>query len=219
MSQSGGDKATLTSLDDGKFFEVQYNPKEFQVTKALTWQESEEQGQSRNSVQFQKGAPMTASFDLYFDTTGESGGGNVQTQWVFPLLGLCNATVTPATGEAKELEKKRPRAFRFEWGGFSMDCVIEQIAVTYLLFASDGTAVRARASVKLKEWTPPDFDGDAGGFSWDTDKVQLVEVSGGQTLSQVADANNADWRQIAEDNGITDPLEDLTGSTLYISRC
>ena len=56
MSLSGGDKATLTSLDDGKFFEVQYNPKEFQVTKALTWQESEEQGQSRNSVQFQKGA-------------------------------------------------------------------------------------------------------------------------------------------------------------------
>jgi len=214
MSQSGGSKASLTSLDDGKVFEVQYNPKEFQVSKSLTWQESEEQGQSRNSVQFQKGAPMTAQFDLYFDTTGD--GSNVQTSWVYPLLGLCNATVTPQTGEAKELTKKRPRAFRFEWGGFEMECVIENISVTYLMFSADGTAVRARAQVKLKEWTPPEFDGESGGFAWDTDKVQLVEVSGGQTLSQVADSNNADWRQIAEDNGISDPLQDLTGSTLYI---
>lgn len=213
MSQSGG-KATLTSLDDGKTFEVQYNPKEFTVTKAVTWQESEEQGQARNSVQFQKGSPMTASFDLYFDTTGD--GGNVQTQWVYPLLGLTNATVTPATGEAKELDKKRPRAFRFEWGGFAMDCVIEQINVTYLMFAQDGTAIRARASVKLKEWTPPEFDGEAGGFAWDTDKIQLVEVSGGQTVSQVADSNNADWRQVCEDNDIDDPMSDLTGTTLFI---
>lgn len=214
MSQSGGSKATLTSLDDGVVFEAQYNPKEFSVSKSVTWQESEEQGDVRNSVQFQKGAPMTASFDLYFDTTGD--GGNVQAQWVSPLLGLTNADIQPAQGEAAELDKRRPRAFRFEWGGFSMDCVVEQISVTYLMFSQDGTPIRARASVKLKEWYPPDFGGTAGGFAWDTDKIQLVEVSGGQTVSQVADANNADWRQICEDNGISDPMEDLTGLTLYI---
>ena len=34
------------------------------------------------------------------------------------------------------------------------------------------------------------------------------------TLSQVASQNNSDWRQLALDNGITDPLADLTGDTL-----
>lgn len=214
MSQSGG-KATLTSLDDGKSFTVQYNPKEFNVSKALTWQESEEQGPAKNRVQFQKAAPMTASFDLIFDTTDHDGG-NVQSEWINPLLKLTNADVQPSQGEAKELSKKRPAAFRFEWGGFSMDCVVEQISVQYLMFASDGTAVRARASVKLKEWIPIEFDGSTSGMRWDADRVELVEVTGGQSLSQVAEARGADWRQVAEDNGIDDPLADLTGMTLYI---
>ena len=44
--------------------------------------------------------------------------------------------------------------------------------------------------------------------------IQLIEVQGGQTLTQVAASNNTDWRQLATDNGITDPLEELVGETL-----
>lgn len=216
MSLSGGNKATLTSLDDGTTFEVQYNPKEFTVSKGLTWSESKEQGDSANSVQFQKGAPMTASFDLYFDGTGTSPPSNVAEQWVSPLLALTKAEIQPSQGEAAELEKKRPRAFQFTWGSFEMQCVIEQVNVTYLMFAQDGTAIRARASIRLKEWKQPDWGGTAGGFAWDTDKLQLVQVRGGQTVTQVASSNNVDWRTLASDNGITDPLEDLTGAVLTV---
>src|SRR5437870_3619041 len=113
MSQGGG-KATFRSLDDGKEFAVQYNPANFSVAKSLTWEESKEQGQDQNSVQFQKGSPMTASLDLFFDTTGD--GGDVADQWVNPLLALTKAEVQPASGEAAELGKQRPRAFQFTWG-------------------------------------------------------------------------------------------------------
>ena len=211
MSQSGG-KATLKG-EDGLTFEVQFNPKEFSVSKGLTWEESKEQGQDKNSVQFQKGAPMTASFDLYFDTTGN--GGNVQSEWVNPLLALTKAEISPSTGEAKELSKKRPRWFNFTWGSFTMQCVIEQISVTYLMFASDGTAVRARAQVKLKEWKPPDFAGSKGSFRWDTDKVSLIEVSGSPSINQVAAQNDMDWRDLAAANpGAGDLMSLEPGITL-----
>jgi hypothetical protein len=211
MSQSGG-KATLKG-EDGLTFEVQFNPKEFSVSKGLTWEESKEQGQDKNSVQFQKGAPMTASFDLYFDTTGN--GGNVQSEWVNPLLALTKAEISPSTGEAKELSKKRPRWFNFTWGSFTMQCVIEQISVTYLMFSSDGTAVRARAQVKLKEWKPPDFAGSQGSFRWDTDKVSLIEVSGSPSINQVAAQNDMDWRDLAAANpGAGDLMSMEPGTTL-----
>lgn len=214
MSQSGG-KATLSG-EDGVSFEVQFNPKEFNVSKGLTWEESKEQGQDKNSVQFQKGAPMTASFDLYFDTTGN--GGNVQTEWVNPLLALTKAEISPASGEAKELSKKRPRWFNFTWGSFTMQCVIEQISVTYLMFASDGTAVRARAQVKLKEWKPPDFAGSQGSFRWDTEKVSLIEVSGSPSINQVAAENDCDWRELADANPDAGDLMSMQPGTTLVRR-
>ncbi len=214
MSQSGG-KATLSSSDDEAIFSFQFNPKEFSIAKGLTWEESKEQGQDKNSVQFQKGAPMTASFDAYFDTTGTDG--NVQDEWVNPLLALTKAEIQPKTGEAKELKKQRPRAFTFTWGTFDFECVIESISVTYLMFASDGTAVRARAQIKLKEWKPPDFAGSQGTSCWDTNPVELVTVSGSPSINQIADENNCDWRDVADANPDAGDLMNLEpGTTLVL---
>jgi hypothetical protein len=215
MTQSGG-KAKFISLDTGMQFEVQYNPKEFTVDKALTWEESKTQGQSGNTLQFQKGAPMTAAFDLIFDTTGQDNS-NVQTVWVNSLLKLTNAEVKATTGEAAELDKKRPHALKFQWGAFTMDCVIESIHVSYLMFSSTGEAVRARCSVKLKEWTQPNgFSAGTGGSSLSVEKAKLVQATGGQTYSQVAAANGADVRALAAANNVTDLMGDTTGRTLVV---
>jgi hypothetical protein len=222
MSQAGGDKAYFESLDDGsKKFTVQYNPKEFQVSKSLTWEESKTQGLAVNPLQFQKGSPMTASFDLIFDTTGESAPKNVQDAWVNGLLALTNSDATPAAGEEVEQGKKRPHALIFTWGAFTMKCVIESINVTYLMFASSGEAIRARCSVKLKEWTPPDeanngvkFQAGTGGSSWGTGSIMLV--GSGQTLSQISQSAGVDMREVAAANGITDAMADLTGRMLKL---
>lgn len=226
MSQSGGsDKATFRSVDEGEkeVFTVQYNPKEFQVQKSVTWEESKTQ-KKLNTVQYQKSSPMTASFDLMFDTTHD--GSNVQATWVNKLLGLTNADIkvdAAKTSEAAELPKERPRVLLFHWGTFEMLCVIDSINVTYLMFASNGQALRARCSVKLREWVPT---GDtAGKFSWtdgssgfSAEKFSLVQVTGGQTVSQVAASNGADTRAVAAANGITDLMADMTGKTLAIPK-
>ena len=221
MSQAGGN-AYFESLDDkSQKFMVQYNPKEFQVNKSLTWEEAKTQGVSANPVQFQKGAPMTASFDLIFDTTNESSAVNVQDAWVNGLLALTNPHSKAKTGEEAELGKQRPHALMFTWGAFKMKCVVESINVTYLMFASSGEAVRARCSVKLKEWVPPKesgqtFSAGSGGSSWG--KGTIVLVGSGQTLSQLAEAAGSDMRTVASANSITDPMGDFTGMALSVPR-
>jgi hypothetical protein len=216
MSLTGGNsKASFYNLDtSAAAFDVQYNPKEFRVEKSLTWEEAKTQGKSTNPIQFQKGAPMTASFDLMFDTTMD--GANVQKVWVEKLLALTNANVEPAQGEPKELKKQRPPALKFTWGTFEMKCVIESVNVTYLMFTSEGTAVRARCSVKLKQWELAEFAGSGSSSRASDAKIKLVDVKGGQTLSQVAAAAGSDTRTVAAANGITDPMSDLTGQVLTI---
>jgi len=56
--------------------------------------------------------------------------------------------------------------------------------------------------------------GGGSSATWGTDKLQLVSVSGGQTISQVADALGVDARDLMAANGITDGLADYTGQTL-----
>lgn len=217
MSQTGGNsKASFTNLDGGPDFTVQYNPKEFKLDKTVSWQESQTQGQSTNFVQYQKGAPMSASMDLYFDGTNSDPPANVQTDWVDPLLYLTKATVQPGQGEAAELGKKRPPSLLFQWGDFSFKCVIESVSTTYLMFSSDGRAIRARCTVKVKEWQETELASGGGGDSISAEKVSLVQISGGQTLSQVASSSGTDMRAIASANNITDPMADLTGMTITI---
>ncbi len=215
MGQAG-DKAFFASLDDEAVkFTVQYNPKEFQVSKALTWSESSTPGVAANPLQFQKGAPMTASFDLVFDTTGDSPVANVQTAWVTGLLALTNANRDAAQSDKSTLPTKRPHALIFTWGSFTMKCVIESINVTYLMFATTGEAVRARCQVKLKEWVPPEeFAANTGGNTWGSGTIVLV--GGGQTLTQIAQAAGVDPRALAASNNIKDMNAEQTGKELLI---
>ena len=222
--KQGGSKATFTSLDKGSpvTFTVQYNPKEFRVEKSVTWSEAQTPGIDKNVIEYQKGAPMTASFDLIFDTTSESGVQNVQKVWVEPLMALTSAAVdVKDVKDAKDakggtLDKKRPRALYFQWGAFSMKCVVESVSVTYLMFASTGEAVRARCSVKLKEWVVIPFESKDIAVGKESVRYTLVGVKGGETTSQVAAANGSTAQAVAGANGFSDLMADLTGRTLII---
>ena len=213
MATSGG-KASFIDLEAGYgTFQVQYNPKEFKVDKAVSWKEHDDQGQTAAPLEFQKGAPMVVSMDLYFDTTNESGA-DVRDKWVNGLLCLTNAKVDPGEG----LEKKRPPKVKFTWGSFSMTCVIESVNVTYLMFSSSGTPIRARCSVKLKEWGAEDSDAGSGGDYIVGDKVQLVTAGSGATASSVAAANNTTAKQVMSDNDIEDGTEIPAGTELVIRK-
>ena len=216
---SSGGKATFVGID-GPSFTVQYNPREFSTNKTLSWSEAKTAGGDPAKLQYQQGAPMTASMELIFDSTSSSG--NVETQYVKPLMALTRPTIPAKSGQAKDLGTLRPPAFMFNWGAFSMPCVIESVDVTYLMFSTSGDPVRAKCSVKLKEWTGDQAAGNSVGAAASSvagaaaSVASLVEVKGGQTLSQVAAANNTTAQAIASLNNISDPMADLTGMKVAI---
>lgn len=217
MSTGGGSvqKAWFYNEDTGACFDLQYNPKEFKFDKPVQWQPHDEQGKE-STLEFQKAQPATMSVDVLFDTTAD--GSDVRTSWVNRLLELTNPEITPANGEAAELGKKRPPIVSFCWGEFYLTGVIESVAVSYMMFSSDGTPLRARCSVKMKEWTPKNaYSGGGGASGYDTAPVKLVQMQAGQTITAVAIANGTSAQAICDANGIDDPIDGaMPGDSLVI---
>lgn len=212
-------KARFEDIDGSRVFTVQYNPKEFNAVKGATWSEGKEQGAASAALEFQKGTPMTVDMTLFFDTTVDSK--DVRKVWVNSLVEFMTPKYA-ATSDKKgpELKKLRPALVLFTWGSFEFKCVVESVTTAFMMFASNGTPIRAKCQVKLKEWRIEDITGSGSGSFWENKKVKLVKAGAGSTVTSVASESGADWREVAETNHIDDPMEDLGGSDLVVSgRC
>ncbi len=236
-------KATFSLLEGGSAgttFTVQYNPKEFKVDKKVAWKEVEEQGKSKSPLEFQKGSPRTLTMELYFDNTHMESPTSVYDDWVEKLLAATNVDTSPS-GESSSSDKQRPTSVLFEWGGFELTGVVESITTTYVYFSAEGTPLRAKCQVKMKEWEPPAFSaGDTGSqtnISYDgrsdvsggyqganTDSrpnkkgssPKIVTTTAGQTPQDVANEHNTTPQKICEDNGIDNPLYEFGGEDIVV---
>jgi len=203
-------KAKFQSDDTGAGFEVQYNPVNFKFDKSVSWNEHDDQGKE-GSLEFQKASPASMSCELTFDTTLD--GSDVREAWVNKLLKFTNPEVTPKGGEAKALGKKRPHKVLFTWGNFKLLGVIESVKAAYVMFGQDGAPIRAKVTLEMKEWKPGEYEDGSGGSSYDTKSVKLVTVGSGDTVTSIAMENNADWRDICDDNGIDDPVDGVSAGS------
>jgi hypothetical protein len=192
-------------------FPVQYNPVNFKFDKPVAWKEHDEQGQE-SKLEFQKAQPANISMELVFDTTNS--GGDVRQSWVNKLLELTN----PVIPDESDSDKLRPPIVEFVWGAFFFVGVVEAVNATYTMFAASGNPLRANVSLKMKEWTPDSTyssGGSADGLS--SEKIQLVTVQAGQSVSQIAAANNTTQNAIQESNPqISDWLNLAAGTVLSI---
>jgi hypothetical protein len=209
-------KAWFQSDDTGKWFDVQYNPVNFQFSKPVNWQEHEDQGKEA-SLEFKKNSPATMACELTFDTTND--GSDVRTGWVNRLLEFTNPEVPATSGEQSSLDKKRPHKVWFTWGGFEMLGVFETVDVTYIMFSSSGTPLRAKVTVKMKEWTPESgYSGGGGGSYYESAPVQLVTVGPGETITAIAAKLGSSAQAIMDANGIDDPFDIPAGTELAVPR-
>tara|TARA_B100000575_G_C23116318_1_gene645362 strand:- start:678 stop:1394 length:717 start_codon:yes stop_codon:yes gene_type:complete len=204
---SGVSKAIFVA-EGGKSFAVQYNPKDFKFDKSVTWQPHKDQG-TESPLEFQKVNPATMAMELIFDTTHDQS--DVRTVWVNRLLSLTNPDVKPIGGEAGTIDKSRPPIVDFIWGDFKMKGVFESLNVSYMMFSSTGTPIRAKVSLKMKEWKPGRFaDGEPGPRAgYGSAPTQLVTVQAGDTASSLAHKHGVPVKKLCEDNGWDNPLEDV----------
>lgn len=203
MPSTGSDKASFTNLDTGEVVSVQFNPATYTLSDDAQWRD--QGNKDKPGLSYERGSPATLQMELWFDTT--RGGDNVNEVWVDKMRALLAQSVD---GDVGGRSTQHPPFLQFSWGGFELVCVMERLQIQYELFKPDGTPVRAKCTVQLKE-----HQGDAPTPS-PLDGTTTTTVGPGQTLSQVADANGADVGDVARANGIDDPMNVPAGTEVVV---
>lgn len=154
-------KLCIGSLDDPELeVRAQYNPKELQIDKQLSWQDHKSRdnksknGQEKSAqsdLEFQEAPKRSMTVELLFDgyEDGESVEPDIQ---VLETMSSVQGPEVPAPDQ----EQRRPHHCVVTWGDSTSGmrpfrCVIESLAVKYTMWDRGGTPVRATCTVKLKE--------------------------------------------------------------------
>ena len=132
-------KLTIGSLDDtGLTVSAQYNPKELQVDKTVSWTNAQGPASEDPEQEFKEPQSRSLNTTLYFDTYETKG--DVYATYVSKLEKL--VTIVRGIG--------RPPLVTFTWGSFTFQGVVESLTQKYTMFLSDGTRCRCEVGFKMK---------------------------------------------------------------------
>lgn len=220
-------RAKLVDTTTGTAHAVMYNPEELKLEQGAVYAEVGIPGLATPPVQYVRGKPRTLSMELFFDTyeTGED-----VRRYTGPIVKLLD----------RQPQTQAPPILLFLLGGFQLRCVLVDAGQRFTMFLRSGTPVRSTLSVRLQEYARVDVEITSGVFfgsptvsaavnaaanavvrtATGTDLTgALHTVVSGDTLSGLAHAYLGDpgrWREIAEANGIDDPLHLPPGAALLI---
>lgn len=189
----------------------QYNPKDLTISGGTNFQEPDTNvSELLPTAYFVKPQPRTMSLKLFFDAYPD---GDVTLEmytlwdWTQP-----RKSVMPPKGQVSA------PWVRFQWGyKHYFRCYIESLSVTYTLFSTSGTPLRATVSLTLKEradilpFTNPTSGGQGGERSW--------RVGAGDSLQSIAFRHYGKphlWRGLAASNGIDDPMRLAPGTLVSL---
>ena len=250
MASSGGslEKAFLAKLEKvdsakGSIFHCQFNPKELKLTNTATWKADPSHATKENPkpfVVYEKNDPGSLACTLIFDTTDEPSGKNVYEKYIQPLQDLLRPQYkVPGALKKDELPRSRPPYCLFGWGSLEFRGVLTSVDVTYLLFKSDGSPLRASVAIKMLEQMDPATSNavEKGKFeplkalvSAKTSAVKRTDPSKieghskvisytakpGDTVSSIAEETGAAPADIAEANNLDDLTAIEPGTILAI---
>jgi hypothetical protein len=211
-------KATLTaeySTGSMEIFDVQYNPTEFSLEKAVQLAEIAIPGLDSPLLQFVRGQVEKLSVDLFFDTTDEGTGAGARsvTRVTDPIYSL--AKIEPA-GHA-------PPIVTFAWNAAfpgadlppaagnqrrnAFRGVVDSCRQKFTFFSPEGVPLRATISLSLREYKTLDEQLAQLNLS-SPDRTHAHLTREGETLSRIAATyytRPGEWRPIAQANEIDDP--------------
>ncbi len=211
---------------------VSFNPTEYTLSKSAQFAEVSIPGLDSPILQFVRGQTETLSLDLFFDTT-ETG------------MDDSARSVTQLTDQFYQLVKiegalHAPPVCFFTWGAdfpgsrsyasmgkgngsqqrHGFKCVVDSIKQQFTLFSPQGVPLRATLTVSLKEYkTLAEQIAEINKRSADHSSTHTVQA--GETLNKIANDfydDPSQWRAIATQNKILDPLILTPGSILEIPK-
>jgi hypothetical protein len=199
-------KAYLETEDQKKITFL-FNPKELSYNRSVSWRDQQSPLENAPQLTFDRGTSATISFELQMDTTDTGDDVSVHTN---ALLALMKVNTT----------KKRPPIVRLGWGRTtSFKCVVTSVNVSFTYFGSDGTPLRARANVSLKQFMDEASHPLQNPTSGTRRSERLHQVRPGETLDRIAYQAYGDptqWRLIAQRNGVKDPMRLPAGMSLIL---
>jgi nucleoid-associated protein YgaU len=216
------EKAYLTRADDQSVrVPCLFNPKELSVEKSNQYAEVNIPGLSSPVFQFVRGNARSVTLDLFFDTymAGEDVRSYTDriTGWDAGVM-LSNLSDGPKGLMDIDSKLHAPPVCLFVWGSFVFQCIIERVSKRFTMFLPEGVPVRATLSVTLKEYREVDIQvKEIEVHSADVTKRWTMKQ--GDSLWSIAAkefGDPADWRLIADANGIDNPRTITPGIELVI---
>lgn len=192
-----------------------FNPYEYTITKANTYTPSQANRKDVPRMEFQQAGAQSLTLALTFDA----------------YLGASDLTATMAllwklmeanTRRVQNREKKVvPPYVAFQWGVFKFVAVISNMTQTYSLFAQDGRPLRAKVTTTFVQFKDPHDFSDIlqNPTSGGGPAERMIRVEIGDRLDTLAArfyGNASRWREIAERNGIVNPLSLRSGQVLAL---
>jgi hypothetical protein len=226
-------KAKLQEIDakgnPGPPIDVQFNPQSLKLALANKVEGGDTRG--RQQRQYLGKTSTTLSFDLHFDTADQGDVENpvsVRTQ-----TALIESFVLP---KGKGNTKQAPPRCRFSWGDLVLEGVIEDVAIDFELFAANGTPLRAKIGVSIKEQdakyellqsgpgantdrgaTPPGAPGTGPGTTAGGPTDSSAQALDGESAADFANRMGLDpsaWRGIAAQLGDGSSLSLTAGDSI-----
>jgi contractile injection system tube protein len=147
-------KATLQEIQGdanatavGEPLEVQFNPTTLKLALSNQIEGGDTQGRTTRQV---IGANATVlSLELVFDTADE--GTDDAPRSVREKTGMVERFVLPRPGSQGENKNQVPPKVRFQWGGLVVEGVVDSVSVDFDHFAADGTPLRAKVGLSIRE--------------------------------------------------------------------
>jgi contractile injection system tube protein len=147
-------KATLqeiagdsTATEVGDPIEVQFNPTTLRLALSNQIEGGNTQGRTTRQV---IGANATVlSLELVFDTADE--GTDDAPRSVREKTGTIERFVLPRPGSQGANKNQVPPKVRFQWGGLVVEGVVDSVNVDFDHFAADGTPLRAKVGLSIRE--------------------------------------------------------------------
>ena len=203
------EKAKLLTVDGknkDKALDVLFNPKEYSVQKSVQWEPHKAPGLDSPEQQFTSGNPAVLSVELFFDTyeTKE----DVKAKFTDALLAMASV----------DASLHRPPMVMFTWGSQKFKGVVESLGLRFTMFLPDGKPCRAVANLQIKE-APTAKEQVEQKPRESPDHTKRRVFKQGETLALLAHEeydDPAEWRRIADANGIDDPKDVKPGTVLTL---
>lgn len=157
------EKARLMEIDadeaakpvSGSEIPVQFNPQSLKLSLAnVVGKQDTASAKVRQSI---GNASTTLSFELQFDTSDEG-----STDAPVSVRTRTSAIERFVLAKPGSKQKQRPPKARFIWKDLQIDGIIEDVSIDFDLFAADGTPLRAKMSVTMKEQDARYMRGELG---------------------------------------------------------